>query len=119
MPTQLYCTISSCAGVATGDDAYDTMSGLHHNAELQVLQLCCCSPRLPLTMMTFSICRTTTYFHQHLRSLIYNDDDRALHDLSADSTMTSPLLCDTAHLSVGSVELLCDLYLPIVQSQAV
>ena len=33
--------------------------------------------------------------------------------------MTSPLLCDTAHLSVGSVELLCDLYLPVVQSQAV
>jgi len=30
-----------------------------------------------------------TFFHQHLRSLTYNDDDRALHDLSADSTMTS------------------------------
>ena len=40
------------------------------------------------------------FFHQHFRSLIYNDDDRPLHDISADSTMTSPLLCDTAYLSV-------------------
>jgi len=40
----------------------------------------------------------------HLQTLItgfltlpfssYNDDDRALRDMSADSTMTSPLLCD-------------------------
>jgi len=34
------------------------------------------------------------FLHQQFRSLIYNNDDRALHDLSADSTMTSPLLCD-------------------------
>ena len=41
-----------------------------------------------------------TFFHQHFCSLIYNDDDLTLHDLSADSTTTSPLLCDTAYLSV-------------------
>jgi len=40
-------------------------------------------------------------FHQHFRSLTYNDDDRTLHDVSADSTMTSPLLCDTAYLTVS------------------
>ena len=40
------------------------------------------------------------FFHQHCRSLI-DDDDRALRDLSADSTMTSPLLCDTAYLSAS------------------
>jgi len=33
--------------------------------------------------------------------LIDDYDDRALHDLTADSTMTSPLLCDTAYLSVS------------------
>ena len=55
------------------------------------------SPRLPLTTTTFSIFRTTAYFfHQLFRSLIDDDDDdRALRDLSADTTMTSPLLCDT------------------------
>ena len=41
------------------------------------------------------------FLHQHVRSLLYNDYDRALHDLSADSTVTSPLLCDTAYLSVS------------------
>ena len=41
------------------------------------------------------------FFHQHCRSLAYNDDDLALRDLSADSTMTSPLLCNTAYLSVS------------------
>jgi len=30
-----------------------------------------------------------------------NDDNRALRDLSLDSTMMSPLLCDTAYLSVS------------------
>ena len=40
------------------------------------------------------------FFHQHFLSLI-DDDDCALYDLSADSTMTSPLLCDTAYLSVS------------------
>jgi len=69
-----------------------------------------CSPRLPLTT-------TTTFFHQHLRSQI-DDDDRALHDLSTDSTMTSPLLCDTAYLTTSWLELLCDLFLHVVQSQA-
>ena len=34
------------------------------------------------------------FFHQHFCSLIYNNDDRTLHDISVDSTMTSPLLCD-------------------------
>jgi len=34
------------------------------------------------------------FFHQQFCSLIYNDDNRALHDLSTDSTMTSLLLCD-------------------------
>jgi len=38
-------------------------------------------------------------FLQQFRSLTYNDDDRALHDISADSTMTSPLLCDAVYLS--------------------
>ena len=38
---------------------------------------------------------------------------------SADSIMTSPLLCDTADLSVSRVESLCDLIFPVVQSQAV
>ena len=37
---------------------------------------------------------------------------------SADSTMTSLLLCDTAYLSVSWLESLCDLFLPVVQSQA-
>jgi len=42
------------------------------------------------------------FFHQHFCSLIDDDDDdRALHDISADSTMTSPLLCDTTYLSVS------------------
>ena len=41
------------------------------------------------------------FFHQQFRSLIYNNDDRTLYDLSDDSTMTSPLLCDTAYLSVS------------------
>jgi len=60
------------------------------------------------------------FFHQHFRSLVKDDDDdRALYDLSADSTMTSPLLCDTAYLDVSWVESLCDLFLPVVQSQAV
>jgi len=58
-------------------------------------------------------------FHQHFRSLIYNDDDRALHDISADFTMTSPLLCGTAYVYVSWMESLCDLFLPVVQSQAV
>jgi len=40
------------------------------------------------------------FFRQRFCSLIYNDDDRALHDLSTDSTMTPLLLCDTAYLSV-------------------
>jgi len=61
---------------------------------------------------------TTLFFRQHFRSLIADDDDRALRDLSADSTMTSPLLCDTAYLSVSEAELLCDLFHPVVQSQA-
>ena len=40
----------------------------------------------------------------------YNDDDRALHDLSADSTLTSPLpLADWSCY-------ICDLSLPVVQS---
>jgi len=71
-------------------------------------------------MTTFSIFRTTTFFfHQHFRSLIDDDDDdRALCDLSADSTTTSPLLCDAAYLYVSRMELLCDLFLPVVQSQA-
>jgi len=59
-------------------------------------------------------------FYQHFRSLIDDDDDDcALRDLSADSTttVTSPLLCDTAYLSVSRMELLCDLFLPVVQSQ--
>ena len=48
--------------------------------------------------------------HQHFRSLVDDDDDRALQDLSADSTMTSPLLCDTAYLSVSRMESLSDLF---------
>ena len=59
-------------------------------------------------------------FYQHFRSLIDDDDDDcALRDLSADSTttVTSPLLCDTAYLSVSRMELLCDLFLPVVLSQ--
>jgi len=59
------------------------------------------------------------FSHQHFRSLIYDDDDRALHYLSADPTMTSPLLCDRAYLSVTWVEWLRDLFLPVVQSQAI
>ena len=56
------------------------------------------------------------FFHQHFRSLIDDDnDDRALYDLSADSTMTSPLLCDIAYFLLA--ESLCDLFLPVVQSQ--
>jgi len=39
--------------------------------------------------------------------------------ISADSTMTSPLLCDTAYLSVSWLELLYDLFLPVIQPQAV
>jgi len=38
-----------------------------------------------------------------------------LYDLSADSTMTSPLLCDIAYFLLA--ESLCDLFLPVVQSQ--
>jgi len=32
--------------------------------------------------------------------------------------MTSPLLCDAAYLYVSRMELLCDLFLPVVQTQA-
>jgi len=32
--------------------------------------------------------------------------------------LSSLLLCDTAYLSVSWLELLCDLFLPVVQSQA-
>ena len=44
------------------------------------------------------------FFHQHFRSQIHIDDDRALHDLSADSTMTSLLpVCQTvSHAAVRS-----------------
>ena len=63
-------------------------------------------------MTTFSIFRTRTFFHQHFRSLIDDDDDRT------DSTMTSPLLCDKAYLSISLLKFLCDLFLPVVQSQA-
>jgi len=42
------------------------------------------------------------FFYQHFRSPISDDDDdRALHDLSVDSTMTSLLLCDTVYLSIS------------------
>ena len=44
------------------------------------------------------------FVHQHFRSLTYNDDDSALHDISADVTMTSPLLCDAVYLSFSWVE---------------
>ena len=60
------------------------------------------------------------FARRHFRSLIDDDDDdRALHDISADSTMTSPLLCDTTYLSVSWIESLCELFLSVVQSQAV
>jgi len=79
-----------------------------------------CSPRLPLTTTTFSIFAWRHIFHRHFPSLI-DDDDRALRDLSVDSTMTSPLLCDhhPAYLAVSWLELLCDLFLRVVQSQAI
>ena len=38
------------------------------------------------------------FFCERFCSLIYNDDDRALHDLSADSTMASPLLIQPTYL---------------------
>ena len=37
------------------------------------------------------------FFHQQLCSLTYNDDDRALHDLSADSTRTSLAIARVRH----------------------
>jgi len=83
-------------------DAYDEMLGLHHKAGLLVPQLCFMQPptaahdndfldffgRRHMFSSTFSFCN-------------HNDDDRALHDLSADSTVTSLLPCDTAYLSVS------------------
>jgi len=103
------CTISSYTGFVTRNNAYDIMLGLHYMPSCKSCSSVFCSPRLPLTMTTFSIFRMMTFFHQHFRSLI--DDDCALRDLSEDSTMTSPLLCDTAYLSVSWLELLCDLFL--------
>ena len=64
------------------------MLGLDHSAELCFLQP-------PAATDDDNI-----FFRQRFCCLIYNDDDRALHDLSTDSTMTPPLLCDTAYLSV-------------------
>jgi len=75
------------------------MLGLHHNASFF------CSPRQALTTTIFSL------FCQHFHSL--TDDNCALRPVSADSTMTSLLLCHTF------VESLCDLFLPVVQSQAI
>jgi len=74
-----------------------SMLGVHHNAELSVLQLCFQQPPTAAAddddfLDFFS--HDDIFFHRQFRSLIYNDYDRALHDLSADSTMTSLLLCD-------------------------
>ena len=79
------------------------MLDLHHNAELQVS--CFLQPPTAADdddddFLDFS--RDNVFFHQHFRSLIDDDDDDlGLHDISGESTMTSPLLCDTAYLSVS------------------
>jgi len=77
------------------------MSGLHHNAELQVLQLCFLqSPTAADDDDFLDFSHDDILSHQQFRSLI-DDDDGALHDLTADFTITSPLLRDTAYLSVS------------------
>jgi len=77
------------------------MSGLQHNAELQVLQLCFLqSPTAADDDDFLDFSHDDILSHQHFRSLI-DDNDGALHDLTADSTITSPLLRDTAYLSVS------------------
>jgi len=119
----LYCTtrISSYTaytGFATLDDAYDVMLGLHHNAKLWVLQLCFLQP--PIATDGDGHSRFFAWQHifgQRYCSLI-DDDDCALHDIN---TAWMPLWhhCDTTYLSVSWLELLCNLFLPIVQSYAV
>ena len=87
--------------------------------------------------------RRHIFFHQHLRSLTYNDDDRALQRIFSTTRYChisilhgamewmqqlnlwykrwfcyySLPLRDTAYLSVSWVESLCELFLPVVQSQ--
>ena len=44
------------------------------------------------------------------RRRVRSSSSHQLLDISADSTMTSPLPCDTAYSSVSRVESLCDLF---------
>jgi len=81
-------------------DAYDEMLGLHHKAGLLVPQLCFLQPPTAADDDD-NFSHDVIFFHQHFCSLIDDDNDRILHDLSMDSTMASPLLCDTAYLSVS------------------
>ena len=66
-----------------------------HTARFSTAPDCCLRQRVSRFF------HKTTFFQVHFLSLIYNDDDCALHDIRADSTMMSPLLCDTAYLSVS------------------
>ena len=94
-----------------------------HDAELQVPQICFLQPPTAAGDDDF-----VDFSHDDIFSSTFSfsirrrdDDNHASRDTSADSTMTSSLLCDTAYLSVSWLQLLCDLFLPVpvVQSQAV
>ena len=66
-----------------------------------VSQLCFVQPPTAADDDNFYNFSHDDIFFQHFRSLTYNDHDHALHNISAGSTMTSLLLCDTAYLSVS------------------
>ena len=51
----LYCTISSCTGFATRDNAKHVTLGLRHNADSKSCSSVFYSPRMPLITTTFSI----------------------------------------------------------------
>jgi len=80
----LYCTIPSYRSTcfAARDDAYDAMLGLHHNAELQVLQLCFLHPPTAADDGDFlDFSNDDIFFSSAFSFSNNNDDDRALYDL--------------------------------------
>ena len=112
------CTISSYTGFATRDDAYDVMLGIHHTAELQLCFLQSPTAADDDDFLDFShddVFFSSKFSFSNITTMIA----LCMIYTSTDSIMTSPLLCDTADLSVSWVESLCDLSLLVVQSQAV
>ena len=113
------CTISSYTGFVIHNDAYDVMLGLHHNAEMYISPAAVfCSPWLPLTTTTISIfarqhifSSTVSFSNWRRRQSRFAWSKRAFHcDVTA-AMWYSLLICQ--------LKSLCDLFLPVIQSQAV